>query len=102
MKEIMLLTAIATMLLLTACGPSKEELAKHEQLMMDSIRHEDAVQSERMLQQQKHIQDSLIAVIEKTRQDIVKLEATAKEHGHKKAAIKHTSTHHKKSGKKKK
>lgn len=72
MKKVMYSVAVAATLLIVACGPSAEEIAKKEAARMDSIAKVTAdslavIEAEK----QKMMQDSINAAMEKMRQDSI-------------------------------
>ena len=84
MKKVIYSVAIAATMLIVACGPSAEEIAKKEAARMDSIAKVTAdslaiIQAEK----EKAIQDSINAAMEKMKQDSILAaeEAAAKKKG---------------------
>jgi hypothetical protein len=84
MKKVIYSVAIAATMLIVACGPSAEEIAKKEAARMDSIAKVTAdslaiIEAEK----QKAIQDSITAAMEKMKQDSILAaeEAAAKKKG---------------------
>ncbi len=84
MKKVIYSVAIAATMLIVACGPSAEEIAKKEAARMDSIAKVTAdslaiIEAEK----QKAIQDSINAAMEKMKQDSILAaeEAAAKKKG---------------------
>ena len=84
MKKVIYSVAIAATMLIVACGPSAEEIAKMEAARMDSIAKVTAdslaiIEAEK----QKAIQDSITAAMEKMKQDSILAaeEAAAKKKG---------------------
>jgi thiamine biosynthesis lipoprotein ApbE len=84
MKKVIYSVAVAATMLIVACGPSAEEIAKKEAARMDSIAKVTAdslavIEAEK----QKAIQDSINAAMEKMKQDSILAaeEAAAKKKG---------------------
>ena len=84
MKKVIYSVAIAATMLIVACGPSAEEIAKMEAARMDSIAKVTAdslaiIEAEK----EKAIQDSITAAMEKMKQDSILAaeEAAAKKKG---------------------
>jgi hypothetical protein len=84
MKKVIYSVAIAATMLIVACGPSAEEIAKMEAARMDSIAKVTAdslaiIEAEK----EKAIQDSINAAMEKMKQDSILAaeEAAAKKKG---------------------
>jgi hypothetical protein len=72
MKKVIYSVAVAATLLIVACGPSAEEIAKKEAARMDSIAKVTADSLAAIeAQKQQMMQDSINAAMEKMRQDSI-------------------------------